>query len=82
MQKKAVVEELISCLKLESCRSVRIGSSNGLGMSRGISGGQCKRVNIGIALIANPRVLLIDEPTSGLDSWTANEVCPHCLIRS
>lgn len=26
---------------------------------KGISGGQCKRVNIGIALISNPRVLFL-----------------------
>ena len=38
-------------------------------------GGQCKRTNIGIALVSNPRVLFLDEPTSGLDSYTANEVC-------
>jgi ABC-type methionine transport system ATPase subunit len=38
------------------------------------AGGQCKRVNIGIALVSDPRVLFLDEPTSGLDSYTANEV--------
>lgn len=68
--KLEAVEELLDVLALESCRKVLIGSE----LSRGISGGQCKRVNIGIALITNPRVLFLDEPTSGLDSFTANEV--------
>lgn len=68
--KKNAVEELLQVLNLDGCRDVRIGSP----LSRGISGGQAKRVNIGIALITNPRVLFLDEPTSGLDSYTANEV--------
>lgn len=68
--KRDAVEELLHVLALESCRNVLIGSD----MARGISGGQSKRVNIGIALITNPRVLFLDEPTSGLDSFTANEV--------
>ncbi|WPT13868.1 ABC transporter G family member 50 [Picochlorum sp. SENEW3] len=68
--KMDAVEELLGVLALDSCRDVLIGSE----LARGISGGQAKRVNIGIALITNPRVLFLDEPTSGLDSFTANEV--------
>jgi len=68
--KALAVNELIKVLGLEVCRDVLIGNE----LSKGISGGQAKRVNIGIALITNPRVLFLDEPTSGLDSFTANEV--------
>ena len=43
--------------------------------TRGISGGQRKRVNIGMEIVADPSVLFLDEPTSGLDSSTSLEVC-------
>jgi ATP-binding cassette subfamily G (WHITE) protein 2 len=69
-KKEEAVERVIDVLGLETCRNVLIGSST----NRGISGGQAKRVNIGIALISNPRVLFLDEPTTGLDSFTSNEV--------
>ena len=48
------------------------------------AGGQAKRCNIGIALMADPRFLFLDEPTSGLDSYTSQEACMtpelHALI--
>jgi ABC-type uncharacterized transport system ATPase subunit len=43
-----------------------------------LAAAQCKRTNIGIALITNPRVLFMDEPTSGLDSYTCNEARRCC----
>lgn len=38
------------------------------------SGGQRKRVNIGIELAAKPSILWMDEPTSGLDATAAADI--------
>eukprot|EP01087_Luapelamoeba_hula_P000440 TRINITY_DN1032_c0_g1_i1.p1 TRINITY_DN1032_c0_g1~~TRINITY_DN1032_c0_g1_i1.p1 ORF type:complete len:776 (-),score=126.55 TRINITY_DN1032_c0_g1_i1:171-2498(-) len=59
----AVVREL----GLSGCAKTKVGSPD----ARGISGGQRKRVSIGMELITEPSVLFLDEPTSGLDSSTA-----------
>jgi ABC-type multidrug transport system ATPase subunit len=40
-----------------------------------ISGGQRKRVNIGMELALAPAAIFLDEPTSGLDSTAALQVC-------
>lgn len=40
----------------------------GTAIKKGISGGQLKRVNLAIELLADPGVLFLDEPTSGLSA--------------
>ncbi|KAJ3295381.1 hypothetical protein HK104_002720 [Borealophlyctis nickersoniae] len=70
---KRKVLEIIHFLGMAHVMDNVIGNEE----ERGISGGQRKRVNIGMELVAEPSVLFLDEPTSGLDSSTAFEVCSN-----
>lgn len=45
---------------------------------RGISGGQRKRVNIGMEVVCLPSLLMMDEPTSGLDSAGTQTLVDFC----
>ncbi|KAF1329605.1 Atp-binding protein, partial [Globisporangium splendens] len=69
--KDAMVERVISELNLGHVVHSRIGSQ---GQNRGISGGERRRVSIGMELVTSPQILFLDEPTSGLDSSSANSV--------
>ena len=40
-----------------------------------ISSGKRKAVNIGLELVAQPRLLFVDEPTTGLDSTSSLAIC-------
>ncbi|KAJ6488885.1 P-loop containing nucleoside triphosphate hydrolase protein [Mycena sanguinolenta] len=64
------VDRVLAALGLQSCQNQRIGTP----ISRGISGGQKRRVTAACAMVTFPRILLLDEVTSGLDSTSAREV--------
>ena len=69
-QVEAHVDTLIEALNLSHVSHSVIGD----GITRGVSGGQRKRVNIGMEVAATPLSLFLDEPTSGLDSTSSLEV--------
>lgn len=64
------VKSLIHELGLEHVANSRVGDDR----ARGISGGERRRVSIGVDVIHDPRVLILDEPTSGLDSSSALQI--------
>ncbi|CAL9066228.1 unnamed protein product [Musa banksii] len=64
------VEGLIRELRLEHVTDSYVGDAE----TRGISGGERKRLSIGVDVIHDPPILLLDEPTSGLDSTSALQV--------
>ncbi|KAF8377421.1 hypothetical protein HHK36_030798 [Tetracentron sinense] len=78
--KKQRVERLIEQLGLMSARNTYIGDEG----TRGVSGGERRRVSIGVDIIHGPSLLFLDEPTSGLDSTSAHSVIEkvHDIARS
>lgn len=72
-EKHERVNVLLEMLGISAIKDTRIGDVTG-GKARGISGGEMRRVSIGLELISGPDVLLLDEPTSGLDSVSAARV--------
>ncbi|KAI9102428.1 hypothetical protein DFS34DRAFT_390951 [Phlyctochytrium arcticum] len=67
---EAYTDAVVDALNLTGVRHNLIGDET----TRGVSGGQRKRVNIGLELAAVPLALFLDEPTSGLDSTAALSV--------
>ena len=66
-EKMQRVENMIKLLHLEKCQDTIVGDS----LTKGISGGERKRLSVGMEIIMNPSIIFLDEPTSGLDTFTA-----------
>ena len=65
-----LVERVLMNLGLSEIRNLKVGSP----LDKTISGGQRKRVNIGLELLRQPSVLFVDEPTSGLSSQDSENI--------
>ena len=66
-QKRNRAEDVILKMGLKDCADNLIGNYT----TKGISGGEKRRVTIAVQILNEPRVLLLDEPLSGLDAFTA-----------
>lgn len=65
-----LVNKTLSNLGLQETKDLKVGSP----LEKTISGGQRKRLNIGLELLREPSVLFVDEPTSGLSSRDSENI--------
>jgi len=65
-----LVEKVLLNLGLSEIKHLKVGSP----LQKTISGGQRKRLNIGLELLREPAVLFVDEPTSGLSSRDSENI--------
>lgn len=68
--KEERIEDIMRILGLNHIANSIVGDEE----RRGISGGQKKRLSIGVEIIHLPQMIFLDEPTTGLDSAIAFEV--------
>ncbi|PSC72649.1 ABC transporter G family member 7 isoform A [Micractinium conductrix] len=69
-EKEAYVDGIISRLGLAKAADTPVGDAK----TRGLSGGEKKRLSIAVELISRPMLVFADEPTSGLDAFSAEKV--------
>jgi ABC-type multidrug transport system ATPase subunit len=70
IQLNNTVERVLQDLDLYEIKDLQVGDM----LNKKVSGGQRKRLNIGLELMREPVVLFIDEPTSGLSSFDSEKV--------
>ncbi len=64
------VDRVLANLGLTEIKDLKVGSP----LQKTISGGQRKRLNIGLELLREPTILFVDEPTSGLSSRDSENI--------
>ena len=69
-QLNITVDKVLIDLDLLDIKDLQVGDP----MNKKVSGGQRKRLNIGLELMREPGVLFVDEPTSGLSSFDSEKV--------
>uniref|UniRef100_A0A7N0UI28 ABC transporter domain-containing protein n=1 Tax=Kalanchoe fedtschenkoi TaxID=63787 RepID=A0A7N0UI28_KALFE len=70
-QKRSLqTDYVLKILGLDTCSDIKVGDA----MTRGISGGQKKRLTTGEMIVGPTKVLLMDEISNGLDSSTTFQI--------
>jgi ABC-type multidrug transport system ATPase subunit len=69
-QLNKTIEKLLIDLDLFEIKDLQVGDL----LNKKVSGGQRKRLNIGLELMREPGILFVDEPTSGLSSFDSEKV--------
>ena len=69
-EKQGRAEEILGMLGLRHCADTLVGHET----LKGLSGGEKRRLSIGVQILTDPSILVIDEPTSGLDAFTAHHI--------
>ena len=63
-ERESLIEMALDLLGLQECRHFVCDPAIG----ERLSGGQMRRIGIGLELVCNPPIMLLDEPTSALDA--------------
>lgn len=65
------VDNILTIMNLQHCRSNRIADSPA---TRGIGGGELRRLSIAVEIIHLPPIIIIDDPALGLETTIAVEI--------